>query len=159
MLLGLLLPLSTFGEYADVHGIDTGDVAGLELSYEGMTEKYGGTDGSSGSKTRDVIGWERRRPTGPEASVHAFRTAVACDRVRHDTTSGMGLGTTTPVTRQAMRSLSADRWSGAGARRIRFRFAAGAPQHWMFFNKIRTMSADRVGASQSRNLGKSIQPC
>jgi pimeloyl-ACP methyl ester carboxylesterase len=196
-LLGLLLPLAAFGEYAEVHGIKmyyevhgegkpvvllhggtstiqssfagqitalsrnhrviaieqmghghTGDIAGRELSYEGMTEDTAALLVQLGIQNADVIGWS-------DGGQLALRLAFTHpELVRRVVASGVGLGATTPQMQQAMRSLSADRWS-ALVRDEYARISPDGPAHWpVFFDKIRIMWAKPSWAISEPELGK-----
>lgn len=86
------------------HG-HTGDVAGRELSYEGMTEDTAALLTQLGIQNVDVIGWS-------DGGQLALRLALAHpELVRRVVASGVGLGAVTPQMQQAMRALSANTWS------------------------------------------------
>src|ERR1035438_3580837 len=116
------------------HG-HTGDVAGRELSYEGMTEDTAALLVHLGIQNADVIGWS-------DGGQMALRLAFTHpELVRRVVASGVGLGADTPQMQQAMRALSADRWS-AQVRDEYARVSPDGPQHWpVFFDKVRTMWA------------------
>jgi pimeloyl-ACP methyl ester carboxylesterase len=197
LLIGLMLPVSAFAEYAEVHGIKmyyevhgegrpvvllhggtstiqasfaeqipvlarshrviaieqmghghTGDVAGRELSYEGMAEDTAALLAQLGISNADVIGWS-------DGGQLALRLAITHpDLVRRVVASGVGLGAVTPQMQQAMRSLSPDRWS-AQARDEYARLSPDGAQHWpVFFDKIRTMWAKPSWGFTEQDLGK-----
>jgi pimeloyl-ACP methyl ester carboxylesterase len=197
ILLGLLLSLSAFGEYAEVHGVKmyyevhgegrpvvllhggtstiqtsfaeqipvlarnhrviaieqmghghTGDVAGRELSYEGMTEDTAALLVQLGIQVADVVGWS-------DGGQLALRLAFTHpELVRRVVASGVGLGAVTPQMQQAMRALSADRWS-AQVRDEYARVSPDGPQHWpVFFDKIRAMWAKPSWGISEAELGK-----
>jgi pimeloyl-ACP methyl ester carboxylesterase len=195
--LGLLLSLSAFGKYAEVHGIKmyyevhgegrpvvllhggtstiqasfagqipvlarnhraiaieqmghghTGDIAGRELSYEGMTEDTAALLVQLGIQNADVIGWS-------DGGQLALRLAFTHpELVRRVVASGVGLGAATPQMQQAMRALSAERWP-AQVREEYARVSPDGPQHWpVFFDKIRTMWAKPSWGFSEQDLGK-----
>jgi pimeloyl-ACP methyl ester carboxylesterase len=197
VLLGLLIPLYAFAEYADVHGIKmyyevhgegrpvvllhggtgtiqssfaaqipvlarnhrviaieqmghghTGDVAGRELSYEGMAEDTAALLIQLGIQNADVVGWS-------DGGQLALRLAFTHpELVRRVVASGVGLGATTPREQQAMRALSADRWS-AQTREEYARVSPDGPQHWpVFFDKVRSMWAKPSWGFSEQELGK-----
>ncbi|MGC9946520.1 MAG: alpha/beta hydrolase [Bryobacteraceae bacterium] len=201
VLLGLLVSLPAFAEFADVHGIKmyyeihgegrtvvllhggtstiqssfagqlsvlarnhrvvaieqmghghTGDVAGRELSYEGMTEDTAALLVRLGISNADVIGWS-------DGGQLALRLAFTHpELVRRVVASGVGLGAVTPQMQQAMRSLSPDRWS-AQVREEYARVSPDGPQHWpVFFDKIRTMWAKPAWGFSEQDLGKIKAP-
>jgi pimeloyl-ACP methyl ester carboxylesterase len=196
VVLGLLLSLPAFGEYAEVHGIKmyyevhgdgrpvvllhggtatiqtsfaeqipvlarnhrviaieqmghghTGDVAGRVLSYEGMAEDTAALLVQLGIQNADVVGWS-------DGGQLALRLAFTHpDLVRRVVASGVGLGAT-PQEQQAMRALSADRWS-APVREEYARVSPDGPQHWpVFFDKVRTMWAKPSWGISEQELGK-----
>ena len=120
------------------HG-HTGDVAGRELSYEGMTEDTAALLVQLGIANADVVGWS-------DGGQLALRLAFTHpELVRRVVASGVGLGAMTPQAQQAIRSLSPDRWS-AEAREEYGRVSPDGAQHWpVFFDK---RSADHVGQAE-----------
>lgn len=133
------------------HG-HTGDVAGWELSYEGMTEDTAALLAKLGIQNADVIGWS-------DGGQLALRLAFTHpDLVRRVVASGVGLGATTPQMQQAMRALSADHWP-AQVREEYARVSPDGPQHWpVFFDKIRTMWAKPSWGISEEELGKIKAP-
>jgi pimeloyl-ACP methyl ester carboxylesterase len=129
------------------HG-HTGDVAGRELSYEGMTEETAALLVQLGVQNADTIGWS-------DGGQLALRLAFTHpELVRRVVASGVGLGADAPQMQQAMRALSADRWS-AQVRDEYARVSPDGPQHWpVFFNKIRLMWAKPSWGISERELGK-----
>jgi len=129
------------------HG-HTGDVAGRELSYEGMTEDTAALLVQLGIQGADVVGWS-------DGGQLALRLAFTHpELVRRVVASGVGLGAVTPQMQQAMRALSADRWS-AQVRDEYARTSPDGPQHWpVFFDKIRTMWAKPSWGISEPELGK-----
>ena len=129
------------------HG-HTGDVAGRELSYEGMTEDTAALLVHLGIQNADVIGWS-------DGGQLALRLAFTHpELVRRVVASGVGLGADTPQMQQAMRALSADRWS-AQVRDEYARVSPDGPQHWpVFFDKVRTMWAKPSWGISEQELGK-----
>jgi pimeloyl-ACP methyl ester carboxylesterase len=129
------------------HG-HTGDVAGRELSYQGMAEDTAALLVQLGIQNADVVGWS-------DGGQLALRLAFTHpELVRRAVASGVGLGAVTPQMQQAMRSLSADRWST----QVRDEYARVSPdgaQHWpVFFDKIRTMWAKPSWGFSEADLGK-----
>jgi pimeloyl-ACP methyl ester carboxylesterase len=129
------------------HG-HTGDVAGRELSYEGMTEDTAALLVQLGIQNSDVVGWS-------DGGQLALRLAFTRpELVRRVVASGVGLGAVTPQMQQAMRALSADRWP-AQVRDEYARVSPDGPQHWpVFFDKIRTMWAKPTWGFSEQDLGK-----
>jgi pimeloyl-ACP methyl ester carboxylesterase len=129
------------------HG-HTGDIAGRELSYEGMTEDTAALLAKLGIQNADVVGWS-------DGGQLALRLAFTHpELVRRVVASGVGLGAVTPQMQQAMRALSADRWS-AQVRDEYARVSPDGPQHWpVFFDKIRTMWAKPSWGFSEADLGK-----
>jgi pimeloyl-ACP methyl ester carboxylesterase len=200
ILLGLLLSLPAFADYAEVHGIKmyyevhgegrpvvllhggtstiqasfaeqipvlarnhrviaieqmghghTGDVAGRELSYEGMAEDTAALLVQLGIQNADLIGWS-------DGGQLALRLAFTHpELVRRVVASGVGL-VVTPQMQQAMRALSPDRWSA----QVRDEYARVSPdgaQHWpVFFDKVRTMWAKPSWGISEEELGKIKAP-
>ncbi|MGA3041060.1 MAG: alpha/beta hydrolase [Bryobacteraceae bacterium] len=200
-LLGLLLSLPAFGEYAEIHGIKmyyeihgegrpvvllhggtstiqssfaaqipvlalnhrviaieqmghghTGDVAGRELSYEGMAEDTAALLAQLGIQSADVVGWS-------DGGQLALRLAFTHpELVRRVVASGVGLGAVTPQMQQAMRALSPDRWN-AQVRDEYARVSPDGPQHWpVFFDKVRTMWAKPSWGFSEADLGRIKAP-
>jgi len=196
-LLGFLLSLPAFAEYAEVHGLKmyyeihgegrpvvllhggtstiqasfaeqipvlarnhrviaieqmghghTSDVAGRELSYEGMTEDTAALLAQLGVQDADVVGWS-------DGGQLALRLAFTHpELVRRVVASGVGLGAVTPQMQQAMRALSPDRWS-AQVREEYARVSPDGSQHWpVFFDKVRTMWAKPSWGFTEADLGK-----
>jgi len=129
------------------HG-HTGDVAGRELSYEGMTEDTAALLVQLGIQNADVIGWS-------DGGQLALRLAFTHpELVRRVVASGVGLGATTPQMQQAMRALSPEHWS-AQVRDEYARVSPDGPQHWpVFFDKVRTMWAKPSWGFSEQDLGK-----
>jgi pimeloyl-ACP methyl ester carboxylesterase len=128
------------------HG-HTGDVAGRELSYEGMTEDTAALLGQLGIRNADVVGWS-------DGGQLALRLAFTHpELVRRVVASGVGLGAT-PQEQQAMRALSPDRWS-APVREEYARVSPDGAQHWpVFFDKVKTMWAKPNWGISEQELGK-----
>ncbi len=184
LLIGLMISLPAFGEYAEIHGIKmyyevhgegrpvvllhggtstiqtsfteqvpvlarnhrviaieqmghghTGDVAGRELSYEGMTEDTAALLVKLGVQNADVVGWS-------DGGQLALRLAFTHpELVRRVVASGVGLGADTPQMQAAMRTLSPDHWS-ADVREEYARVSPDGTAHWpVFFDKVRLMWA------------------
>jgi pimeloyl-ACP methyl ester carboxylesterase len=201
VLLGVLMAMPAFGEYAEVHGIKmyyevhgegrpvvllhggtssiqtsfaeqmpvlsrshkviaieqmghahTGDVAGRELSYEGMADDTAALLTQLGIQNADVIGWS-------DGGQIALRLAFTHpELVRRAVASGVGLGAITPQMQQAMRALSPDRWS-AEVRDEYGRVSPDGAAHWpVFFDKIRTMWAKPTWGFTEQDLGKIKAP-
>ncbi len=133
------------------HG-HTGDVAGRELSYEGMTEDTAALLVNLGISNADVIGWS-------DGGQLALRLAFTHpELVRRVVASGVGLGATTPQMQQAMRALSAERWA-APVREEYARVSPDGPEHWpVFFDKVRTMWAKPSWGFGEQDLGKIKAP-
>jgi|HubBroStandDraft_1064217.scaffolds.fasta_scaffold126580_1 pimeloyl-ACP methyl ester carboxylesterase len=197
VLLGLLLWLPAFGEYAEIHGIKmyyeihgegrpvvllhggtstiqasfagqipvlarnrrviaieqmghghTGDVAGRELSYEGMSEDTAALLAQLGIQSADIVGWS-------DGGQLALRLAFTHpELVRRVVASGVGLGAVTPQEQRAILALSPDRWS-AQVRDEYARISPDGPQHWpVIFDKIRTMWAKPSWGFSEQDLGK-----
>jgi len=129
------------------HG-HTGDVAGRELSYEGMTEDTAALLVQLGISNADVVGWS-------DGGQLALRLAFTHpELVRRVVASGVGLGATTPQMHQAMRALSADHWS-TPVRDEYARVSPDGPQHWpVLFDKVRTMWAKPSWGFSEQDLGK-----
>jgi pimeloyl-ACP methyl ester carboxylesterase len=129
------------------HG-HTGDVAGRELSYEGMTEDTATLLGQLGIANADVVGWS-------DGGQLALRLAFTHpELVRRVVASGVGLGAVTAQEQQAMRSLSSDHWS-APVREEYARVSPDGPQHWpIFFDKVRTMWAKPSWGFSEQDLEK-----
>jgi pimeloyl-ACP methyl ester carboxylesterase len=129
------------------HG-HTGDVAGRELSYEGMTEDTAALLVQLGIQNADVVGWS-------DGGQLALRLAFTHpELVRRVVASGVGLGAVTPQMQQAMRALSADHWP-APVRDEYARVSPNGAQHWpVFFDKVRTMWAKPSWGFSEQDLGK-----
>jgi pimeloyl-ACP methyl ester carboxylesterase len=116
------------------HG-HTGDVAGRELSYEGITEDTAAMLVHLGIENADAIGWS---DGGQLALGLAFTHP---ELVRRVVASGVGLGADTSQMQHAMQALSPERWP-APVREEYARVSPDGAQHWpVFFDKVRTMWA------------------
>lgn len=133
------------------HG-HTGDVAGRELSYEGMTEDTAALLIHLGIQNADIVGWS-------DGGQLALRLAFTHpELVRRAVASGVGFGAVTPQVQQAMRVLSAEHWPAE----VRDEYARVSPdgaQHWpVFFDKVRTMWAKPSWGFTEQDLGKIKAP-
>jgi pimeloyl-ACP methyl ester carboxylesterase len=114
------------------HG-HTADVAGRELSYEGMTEDTAAFLVQQGIRNADIIGHS-------DGGQIALRLAFTHpDLVRRVIVSGVGLGLLNAEQQKAMLALSADVLPKA-FRDEYDRVSPDGPEHWpVFFDKVRTM--------------------
>ena len=199
--LGLLLPLSAFGEYAEIHGIKmyyevhgegrpvvllhggtstiqtsfaeqisvlsrnhrviaieqmghghTGDVAGRELSYEGMAEDTAALLVHLGIQSADVVGWS-------DGGQLALRLAFTHpELVRRIVASGVGLGAVTPQMQQAMRALSPSRWSAQVRENTRVFPRTARSTGPSSSTRSKRCGPSRVGGFRNRSWGGSRQP-
>jgi pimeloyl-ACP methyl ester carboxylesterase len=116
------------------HG-HTGDVAGRELSYEGMTEDTAALLTQLGIRDADVIGFS-------DGGQIALRLAFTHpELVRRVVASGVGLGELSPDEQRQMRNLSPNVFP----KDLRDEYARISPDgadHWtVIFDKVRTMWA------------------
>jgi pimeloyl-ACP methyl ester carboxylesterase len=116
------------------HG-HTADVAGRELSYEGMAEDTAALLVQLGIKDADVVGWS-------DGGQLALRLAFTHpELVRRVVASGVGLGADTPQAQQAIRAMSADHWSAQVHDEYARVSPDGAAHFPVFFEKVKTMWA------------------
>jgi pimeloyl-ACP methyl ester carboxylesterase len=124
------------------HG-HTADVAGRELSYEGMAEDTFAFLVQQGIRNADLVGFS-------DGGQIALRLAFTHpELVRRVIVSGVGLGPLSAEQQRAMQTLSADRLPKAFRDEYE-RVSPDGPQHWLvFFEKVRAMwSKPRWGISK-----------